>query len=50
MCRITIDANLVPDACTVSDAKAEGKKFYQYTAVNECSRSVYHEAFECFYA
>lgn len=42
--RIQIDVKFVPDACLVSDAK--GKKFYQYTAIDEYSRFRYLEAFE----
>ena len=36
----------VPESCIVGDAKAEGKKFYQYTAIDEYSRYRYLEAFE----
>lgn len=42
--RIQIDVKFVPDACLVGDAK--GKKFYQYTAIDEYSRFRYLEAFE----
>ena len=42
--RVQIDVKFVPDACIVSDAK--GKKFYQYTAIDEYSRFRYLEAFE----
>lgn len=42
--RIQIDVKFVPDACLVGDA--EGKKFYQYTAIDEYSRFRYLEAFE----
>lgn len=44
--RVQIDVKFVPDACIVGDAKAEGKKFYQYTAIDEYSRFRYLEAFE----
>ena len=44
--RIQIDVKYVPDACIVGDAKAEGRKFYQYTAIDEYSRFRYLEAFE----
>jgi len=44
--RVQIDVKFVPDACIVGDAKAEGKKFYQYTAIDEYSRYRYLEAFE----
>ena len=36
----------VTDACTVEQAKAEGKKFYQYTSIDEYSRYRYLKAFE----
>lgn len=42
--RIQIDVKFVPDSCLVGDAK--GKKFYQYTAIDEYSRFRYLEAFE----
>lgn len=32
--RVQIDVKYVPEACIVGDAKAEGKKFYQYTAID----------------
>ena len=44
--RVQIDVKYVPDACIVGDAKAEGRKFYQYTAIDEYSRFRYLEAFE----
>lgn len=44
--RIQIDVKFVPEACIVGDAKTEGKKFYQYTAIDEYSRFRYLEAFE----
>lgn len=44
--RVQIDVKYVPEACIVGDAKAEGKKFYQYTAIDEYSRFRYLEAFE----
>ena len=44
--RVQIDVKFVPDACIVVQAKAEGKKFYQYTAIDEYSRYRYLEAFE----
>ena len=44
--RVQIDVKFVPDACIVGQAKAEGKKFYQYTAIDEYSRYRYLEAFE----
>lgn len=42
--RIQIDVKFVPAACLVGDAV--GKKFYQYTAIDEYSRFRYLEAFE----
>ncbi len=42
--RVQIDVKFVPSACIVGDAK--GKKFYQYTAIDEFSRFRYIEAFE----
>lgn len=42
--RVQIDVKFVPDACLVNEAK--GKKFYQYTAIDEYSRFRYLEAFE----
>ena len=44
--RVQIDVKFVPDVCIVGDAKAQGKKFYQYTAIDEYSRYRYVEAFE----
>lgn len=44
--RVQIDVKFVPDACIVGDAKSEGRKFYQYTAIDEYSRFRYLEAFE----
>jgi len=42
--RIQIDVKIVPTACIVGEAK--GRKFYQYTAIDEYSRYRYIEAFE----
>lgn len=42
--RVQIDVKFVPAVCCVGDAK--GKKFYQYTAIDEYSRFRYVEAFE----
>ena len=42
--KVQIDVKFVPSACIVGDAK--GKKFYQYTAIDEYSRFRYLEAFE----
>lgn len=42
--KVQIDVKFVPAACLVGDAK--GKKYYQYTAIDEYSRFRYLEAFE----
>jgi transposase InsO family protein len=42
--RVQIDVKYVPSVCIVGDAK--GKRFYQYTAIDEFSRLRYVEAFE----
>ena len=42
--RVQIDVKVVPTACIVGEA--QGKKFYQYTAIDEYSRFRYLEAFE----
>lgn len=42
--RIQIDVKFVPSVCLVNDAK--GKRFYQYTAIDEYSRWRFVEAFE----
>ena len=42
--RIQIDVKFVPAVCLVGDAK--GKRFYQYTAIDEYSRWRFVEAFE----
>ena len=42
--RVQIDVKYVPAACLVGEAT--GKKFYQYTAIDEFSRYRYLEAFE----
>ena len=42
--RVQIDVKFVPSVCLVGDAA--GKKFYQYTAIDEYSRFRYLEAFE----
>ena len=42
--RVQIDVKFVPEACIVGEAT--GKKFYQYTAIDEYSRFRYLEAFE----
>lgn len=42
--RVQIDVKFVPDACIIGDAKAEERKFYQYTTIDEYFR--YLKAFE----
>lgn len=42
--RIQIDVKFVPSVCLVGDAR--GKRFYQYTAIDEYSRWRFVEAFE----
>jgi len=42
--RVQIDVKFVPSSCLVGEAK--GKRFYQYTAIDEYSRLRYVEAFE----
>jgi hypothetical protein len=44
--RVQIDVKFVPDACIVGDAKAEGRKFYQYTAIDEYSPPSTTKSFE----
>lgn len=44
--RVQIDVKFVTQVCIVGDAKEQGKKFYQYTAIDEYSRFRYLEAFE----
>ena len=42
--RVQIDVKFVPSSCLVNEAK--GRRFYQYTAIDEYSRWRYVEAFE----
>ena len=42
--RVQVDVKFVPSVCLVNEAK--GKKFYQYTAIDEFSRWRFVEAFE----
>ena len=42
--RVQIDVKVVPSACIVGES--QGKKFYQYTAIDEYSRFRYLEAFK----
>ena len=43
---VQIDVKLVPYACIVGQTKAEGKKFYQYTAIDEYLGYRYLKVFE----
>ncbi len=45
--RVQIDVKFVPESCIVGDAKAEGRKFYQYTAIDEYSRFRYLAMIDC---
>ena len=42
--RFQIDVKFVPSSCLIGDT--QGKHFYQYTAIDECSRDRYLEVFE----
>ena len=44
--KVQIDVKVVPKACIVGKAKELGEKFYQYTAVDECTRVRYLMAFK----
>ena len=44
--KVQIDVKVVPSSCIVGVAKTLGQKFYQYTAIDECPRMRYLEAFE----
>lgn len=44
--RVQINVKFASEACIVGDAKSEGKKFYQYTVIDEYSRFRYLETFE----
>ncbi len=43
--KVQIDVKVVPSVCIVGDAKTCGEKMYQYTALDECTRVRYLEAF-----
>ena len=36
--KVQIDVKVVPTACIVGQAKEQGEKMYQYTAIDECTR------------
>ena len=44
--KVQIDVKIVPKSCIVGVAGALGQKFYQYTAIDECTRMRYLGAFE----
>ena len=44
--KVQIDVKVVPSACIVGQANARGEKMYQYTAIDECTRVRYLEAFQ----
>ena len=44
--KVQIDVKVVPKVCIVGKAKELGEKFYQYTAVDECTRIRYLMAFK----
>ena len=44
--KVQIDVKVVPSSCIIGKAKELGQKFYQYTAVDECTRIRYLGAFE----
>ena len=44
--KVQVDVKVVPTACIVGEAKACGEKMYQYTALDECTRIRYLEAFK----
>ena len=43
--KVQIDVKVVPAACIVGQAKANGERMFQYTAIDECTRVRYLEAF-----
>lgn len=44
--KVQIDVKVVPSACIVGEAKDCGEKMFQYTAIDECTRVRYLEAFK----
>jgi len=44
--KVQVDVKVVPSACIVGQAHALGEKMYQYTAMDECTRVRYLEAFQ----
>ena len=44
--KVQIDVKVVPAACIVGQAKEQGEKMYQYTAIDECTRFRFIAAFK----
>ena len=44
--KVQIDVKVVPSACIVGQAKDQGEKMYQYTAIDECTRFRFTAAFK----
>ena len=44
--KVQIDVKVVPKSCIVGKAKKFGQKFYQYTAIDECTRIRFLMSFE----
>ena len=44
--KVQIDVKVVPSACIVGQAKEQGEKMYQYTAIDECTRFRFIAAFK----
>ena len=44
--KVQVDVKVVPTACITGKAQKLGQKFYQYTAIDECTRIRYLMAFE----
>ena len=44
--KVQIDVKVVPSTCIVGEAKKLGQKFYQFTAIDECTRIRYLGAFD----
>ena len=44
--KVQIDVKVVPSSCIVGQAKEQGEKMYQYTAIDECTRFRFIAAFK----
>ena len=44
--KVQIDVKVVPSVCIVGQAKEQGEKMYQYTAIDECTRFRFIAAFK----